>query len=395
MRARLFTATFLIGAPLAACGIDLFHSTDFDSACRADPAGDACAALPDATTDGPGATGPDAKKDGPGADGQGTGDGGGNGSDAGDSGAPPGDSSVVDSAPTNFCAWSSGVANTTALRACAWLGACASGFGENALGRCYEDALRVYDCTVTPNQPALGVVHDFWDCLQRATTCGDVNTCISGKESIGCFATGENAGCAASGKFAADCVDGSMVAREACLGGSKRCEGTTACGGSPSVCAASQPADSGCNGNALYDCIGTTTDNGLDCSGFGQGKCVAAAIGSACKPSGAATCAPDAAVQCASGVAIGCPTGIVESVACKTLLGASGGCDPNRAGRPWDVSRACDPGSGPCTPACSGNNVVGCVRDKLAITLTCADYGLQPCRSGVFAGVTTFQCGAP
>ncbi len=392
MRARFVATAVVAGVSLAACGIDLFHSTDFDTLCVADPRADACAQA-DATAEGGTADGP--STDGNGSDGNGNTDDAADGG-GGDTGPPPKDSGR-DAAPTNFCGWTSAMAHDKARRACAWLGACASGFGANDFGQCFDDAVRAYDCTISPMRKVTGKVHDYWDCLWQATTCADVTACVMRGVAPACAPGGsEVSACSASGDVGFDCpaVGGTPTSLEACVGAGKVCDTTTGalvCAGSTGGCAASPPA--ACSGTRIFDCS-AMIDQGVDCALFG-GVCVKpVGVGPACTPAvDAGACVPTTTLTClVGGVVSGCPAGTTETVDCSNLLETSGGCNATNPGRPWDVSRGCK-ASGVCTPKCNPDgSLAACHRGLHLIDVPCTLYGLHACVQGTHLTATTFQC---
>src|ERR1700689_4317635 len=128
-RGLAFAALSLSGGPLLVACFDLLHSTaDIRTACEIDAAHPGCAA---------------------------------------------------ESTEADFCAWTSSEARQHAVHACAWLGACETPMGRNALGPCMFQALLAYDCASNPNHRVALEAHQLWDCLQRAGSCVDVDACIS------------------------------------------------------------------------------------------------------------------------------------------------------------------------------------------------------------------------
>ncbi len=393
MRAH-HVAAVLVGASLAACGIDLFHSTDFDTLCASDPTADACASSPDATADGPGT-----KPDGNTGDGSDTGNG-----DGGDAeGGTPGEGGGRDSAPTDFCTWTLTDAHTAARRACAWLGACVGALGPNDLGQCFEDALRAYDCPLFPNRQVTGKLHKYWDCLQQVTSCADVLSCVTAGAGAGCSTgagPGDFAECAAAGDVGYDCAPdgGAPLAIVGCPGQGRACQtvgSSPLCVGTAGVCVGSPPPS--CNAAKVQYC-GGGTDQGVDCALFGAGSCVTnAGVGPSCLPTaGATACTPDASVLCYGAVALGCPSGRIESLDCHDLLENAGTCTGTSTGPAWDVARACTASGSACTAGCtSDGGVVGCHRGPHRLEVNCADYGLKPCKAVTHLSVSTYQCAPP
>jgi hypothetical protein len=358
MRARgiaIVAFAVALGASFVAC-VDLFHGTDFESACGVDAA--ACEAI-DATP-------------------------------AIDTTPPPEDSGPT--GPTNFCLeWDAGTALTNATHACAWLSACEGALGDNAFGACMVRAVLAYDCTANPNRPltATGPAHAYWDCLWQVKSCGDVDRCI---EPSGTLAT-----CAAdtddAGYVACDLEAGTLVAcgpaatngnpptaLESCTAIGQTCaaSGAAACLGSATACAG-QADYCDPDGVHLHDCDpdGGTTDYGVDCASFGGGICNAGG----CTAVGGSACSPTSDVTCDGGVATGCPSGSTEQVDCDAVLAQpSGGpatCNATAPGRPWDVARACSVGTCPLD-RCDGATLMTCARGG-SIAVSCTAQGFTGC----------------
>jgi hypothetical protein len=354
----VFAGSALVASAFA-CG-DLFHDTNFESACGVDAA--ACVG-PEATTG-----------DGPAEIGTGS--------------------------PTNFCAWSSTTARANALHACAWLGACAGPLGNNAFGACMRRAILAYDCNANPNRPVLGAAHAFWDGLWRASSCAAVSAVVEPGSTRGACGASSFAYVAcepspnASTRLAcAAGTGGGDEGRENCAAMGQTCTvaGATAiCSGSMGVC---QGAGVSCAGTELHDCDPDGgVDLGVDCASFGSGACVTPG---ACAAQGDAGCAATTVVTCAGDVATGCPSGTEESVDCSALLGATGSCSPSAAGRGWDVSRACAVGA--CgADSCAGTVLQSCVQG-VPVSVDCATLGFSSCSLVSVPGdpVAHGACGPP
>ena len=336
-----------LGAGLFAC-VDLFHSTNFETACDIDAAacsvGDDSSALSDA--------GPTAF-------------------------------------PANFCAWDPETARANAQRACAWLGACAGPIGDDAFGPCFVRAMLAYDCAANPNRPlAPGTpVHDFWDRLWRAASCSDVRGAL--------FASNVIPACVVSPSAYENCFfdSGTLISCRADDGGPPSTAGVESCWalgktcasiGSSVACAGSSTACSGddagtwCSGTQLHDCEPDAGpfDQGSDCASFGE-TCVAGSP-SACAANGE-SCPPSAQLRCNGDVAIGCPSGFSEQVDCAAILGTTGSCNADAAGRPWDVARACTVDGEPCPPdSCTGTLLASCARGA-ALNVDCTAVGFASC----------------
>jgi hypothetical protein len=336
--------------------VDLFHSTNFETLCDVD-----AAACPEAGS-------ADAAEEA-----------------ALDGGEPDG--------PTDFCSWEGGTALENARRACAWLGACAGPFGENALGPCMVNATLVYDCEAAPSRKAIraGQTHAYWDALWQADSCSDVLQAIQPNKGTMCLNAGESYfACTDGGEVTVACgasdastgtspplgLESCAAAGQTCVAPSAAnvCVGPTTCApGAGLACA--DPVN-------LQDCDDAGVDHGMSCAGVGAGKCSDAGV-AACLAVGGQVCTPTTTVTCDGGVAQGCPSGQAESVDCNALLGERAGCNADAGGRPWDVSRACvgdiNESCGAETDSCSdAGAVTGCARG-VAFSVTCSEYGLGPC----------------
>jgi hypothetical protein len=335
------------GAALVAC-IDLFHSTDFATACDVDAA--ACVNANAASL------------------------------------AP---------FPADFCAWSTDVARANASHACAWLGACASPIGDDAFGDCVVRARLAYDCAANPNRRLrAGAAHDVWDHLWRASSCADVLGALFPPRTVASCAASSSAyaACAGETTLVSCAVDdaGSTITAgvESCAARAQTCvvaNGGAVCAGSPSPCAV-EAGTSCTTSTQLQDCEtgdAGAIDLGVDCTSVGAGACVAGAP-AACAATGDAGCAPSTTVTCDSnGVATACPSGVVEAVDCRALLGAAS-CDPTGEGRAWDVARACTAGT--CaSDSCQGTMLASCGRG-VTFRIDCATVGLGACRLGALSG---------
>lgn len=347
----IVVAAVCVGAGLVAC-FDLFHSTtDILTACQID-----------AQTPGCGDAEPEAAAE----------------------------------AGVDFCAWSSPTPRNTALRVCAWLGACETPMGRNALGPCMLEALLAYDCAANPNHPVRGKTYDLWACLASAQSCAAIDACVFPVGPQSCKETFDYTSCGTATGPTGDnddvrveCNDGGVAHGENCALWGQTCETNGAVG----VCAAGR-GDAGlpcsrkeCVGSALHWCV-DGGDIGMDCADNGAGSCggfpSTALSWLACLPSSdAGSCAPDVSAQCASGIASSCPAGVPESVDCDELLQAPDACVPGPLSPPFDWTSACRvdvrPDSGPCVESCGGSIVNGCVRGA-PVAVDCTSVGLGPCQ---------------
>ena len=382
MRARVVATVIVAGASLAACGIDLFHSTDFQT-CSPDPASDACAATDGTMPDGGRADGPN-NPDGKSPDGSADLD--------GEAGALDG----ATDAPTDFCTWTIPDAHERARRACAWLGACEGPLGPNKFGLCLDNALRAYDCQLNPARKVIGKAHDYWDCLSKVQSCGDVTRCVSAGKVLGCSTpASEQSDCLNDTLLDCPAAATSPSAIVACVGAGQTCDrsSTSYCAGTASACASVPPAV--CTSTRILDCVSTSTDVGVDCALFGAGSCVLGGdAGPSCVPGSGTARTPTATISCAGGfVATGCPGGRTETVDCRNLMEDAGTCDTTLAGRPWDVSRGCRKNDAlACTEACGADGgLTACHRDK-PVEISCALYGLKACATVTHLLVTGVAC---
>jgi hypothetical protein len=394
MRARFVVTSALAGASLAACGIDLFHSTDFDDACVADPTTAGCVQPDGAVADGMKPQ-DGTIDDGVSADGFVAPGDAGDASDTSDTNRPD----TAPPPPTDFCQWSSSTARDKANRACAWLGACATGFGANDFGQCVDDAVRAYNCNVDPSRKVAGDAHKYWDCLWKVKTCADVLACMG--PAATCTPQGLEYG-ACSGSLGLDCpaAGGKAVGLQPCIGEGKVCNLATnklACGGTSAACSGGAAACTG-TGTAITDCsAGAGVDQGIDCKLYGSicqpyasgAACQVLNDGGACTPTGTVTCGANAVVQ-------GCPSGSLETVQCNELLEGTAGCDFTQPGPLWDMTRGCVANGAACAPGCSADGgLIACQRQKHRIEIACGAYGLGPCQTGQSLSATTYQCKAP
>jgi hypothetical protein len=343
----------LAAAPLAAC-FDLFHSTsDLLTACQVDASAPGCLS-PEA--------GPLPPEAGP--------------SDAGSDG------------PVDFCAWSHSEAKAHAAHACAWLGACEGPTGGNAFGPCMVQALLAYDCTANPNHRSRGRARALWDCLWRATTCGDVDRCLVPGGSPGCRGPGTGCGTGPTADVRFECISADApTRRENCALWGQTCSivGTDAlCTGGATSCG--QP---GCiAGTKIQWCYDGGVDIGVDCANNGAGQCGlfgsdsdAASGWIACLPgSNAFTCPPSTTAQCMGSIAFSCPAGVQETVDCAALLDPSGACMPGYLLPPFDWTSPCAVNGGVCpADSCSGSTLTSCARGA-PFTVVCANQVLGACQ---------------
>lgn len=345
--AAVFASAGIGGA--FAC-VDLFHSTDFQSACSQDAAAPGCPTV-DAAVE----------------------------AEAG----PP---------SLDFCAWSSTEARSAATNACALLSACMGPLGGNAFGECMFDAILAYDCAANPNRRVRPgtAMHDYWECLSKAKSCDEVRTCVlpSGPENCN---GGTFTACAVGAKSTAARVlceqSGAPTMVTSCLGKGQtcvrpdtsrsRCSGTWS---STSTCTAN-----GCAGTQLLACGDGGANDGVDCAYFGAGECTIAAATAGCKPNQGSTalqaCTPTGVVTCTAGVAQGCPLGFTERVDCNRVTGA---CNANvGSARLDDLSRACVGASagdaGQRCEECVSGAVHSCSHGAEYVA-NCASLGLGACK---------------
>jgi hypothetical protein len=331
---------------LAAACVDLFHSTNFETACDLD---------------------------------------------AGILGCPT--EASMNAEGTDFCEWSSLTARDHAEHACAWLGACSAPFDRNAFGPCMIDAILAYDCKTNPNRPVRGALHEFWDTLWQAQSCEAVTKALDPQRE-GCGSVGY--GCSpddAAPSVLFECTSlHSSALPENCLVQGRVCD-KGAC--TPPGASASCPV-SECVGSVLRDCE-DGQDMGYDCQYFGAGACTGEVDAAACSPADAGVrCAPTTLATCDSGVAMACATGRAESVDCNLLTGDDS-CHPGALTPRWNLAQACE-GKGTCMPGCDGGTVIGCEQGE-EYTTSCAEEGLGPCVAVAIVGtggnVDGYACAPP
>lgn len=356
-RITVFALSVLAGSLMIAC-FDLFHSTsDVRTACELDAALAGCGA---------------------------------------------GDAAEAETA---FCSWTSSQARERAVHACSWLGACETPLGRNAFGPCVFQALLAFDCKANPNHHARLEAHRLWDCLQRAGSCVDVDTCVSQQAGTPvCSDRGDYTAC--HGDLRVHCVDGGVKpyakasGTENCALWGKTCANGTdesECTGSSTglSCHESDPKE--CTGTLLHWCQvdggadGAGIDLGIDCANNGAGECGGFPIASdaswvACTPNGTDggpdECTPDPAATCQTGRATSCLSGARETIDCATLLGAASGasaCVEGTLSPPFDWTSPCAIVPSQCDVDSCDNMVVKSCERGATFSVNCAEQGLGPC----------------
>jgi hypothetical protein len=368
VRARaLVVIAFASAAAVApiAC-VDLFHSTDFETARDAGP--------PDVVT-------PDAPPD-------------------------VGPEPLVD-----FCKWDPATAKTNATRACAWMSACGGALGETIFGLCMMHALWAYDCDLNPNLRPNGATYALWSCLSKVKTCGDVEACITAgapqtcKPVAGSF-TQCGLGNETVGSVRVECSSpqgGAASGLEPCLMQGRTCfapdTSSSMCAGVTKKSCSSGLSCGGPNGTAAVDCrvLGSSTlvDFGLDCAAFGAGECVTDTAGDTvvgCAPSGGEACDGGIALTCSDAGVHSCVSGKDIAIDCAKL---GVGCDATKAAA-YEPLRACvkqaDAGGCNSADSCEQGKLRSCAQG-IAFEADCTALGLGPCEqinNGVLA-----HCKAP
>jgi hypothetical protein len=371
-----------VGVGLGAC-IDLFHTTgDLRTACQVDASISAC--MPE--TDGARASS--------------------------DAGAPT----------TDFCSWTPDRARQNAEHACAWLGACETPMGGNAVGSCMFEALLAFNCAANPNHRVKGKTLGRWDCLWRAQSCGEVDRCIFPDGAQLCDRdAGDHTSCGSSIGAPVANLDVRVACSDAGIAHGENCAlwgQTCASDGMAGVCS-SGPDVLGC---AEYGCFGPSATQlhwcavdggrvGIDCAANGAQQCAAFPTSSspqwvACTAESdagaAARCAPDASATCTdAGYAVSCPSGVLEKLDCSSLLSAVNACVQGPLSPPFDWRSACAATSAACsTEACAGKALVGCSRGAtFTIDCTRQELGLGPCHMVTVPTLTGTEarpaCGRP
>jgi len=363
----LVVATAVAATVLASGCVDLFHDTDFTTACSKSPPGPECrTAVVDAALD-------------------------------------AAHEAAVDAGPVvvDLCSFDAVEARRQALRACAWVGACAGTLGDASFGRCTVHAQLAMDCTANPAMRPGGSAAAMWTCLAAVRSCADVDGCLFGGTPPTCPAvtgaslttcgvvSGKNDGarveCAPPGNARA-------TVAEACALSGRRCtrQGTASatCTGSLGfgTCTVST-----CEGSRAVDCAvapsGGTVDVGLDCASRGGGRCIDGVAGPLCAAGAAAPACTEAdpAIRCVDGKATQCVDGKAIVVDCQAL-GLP--CNATSPLPTYDPSAACDArGAETCTGAdgCVDDVLTSCGRG-VTHSVDCKAAGLGPCR---FAGGQT------
>jgi hypothetical protein len=296
---------------------------------------------------------------------------------------------------TDFCAWTPAEARDHAQHACAWLGACETPMGRNALGACMFQALLAYDCSANPNHRAKDPAHGLWDCLWQAQSCDAVAACVLPGGSASCQGAGNVTACAAPAgaspgnagvRVACDPARaGAAPPAENCALWGQTCAATAgraSCSGDVAgfSCQASE-----CFGSQLRWCDGG--DFGIDCASNGAGQCSGFPTTNhaqwvACVAEGdAGTCTADPTAHCTNGRAQSCPSGVVETIDCQALLGTSGACADGPLDPAFDWTSPCAVNPPSCTSDSCGSDgsAVGCARGA-TFSVDCASEHLGACR---------------
>lgn len=357
-RRIVVTVTSLGLVALGVACVDLFHSTDFETLCTKSPDDPLCGAVDGAVAK------PDVVVD------------------AADAGRPH----------PSFCAWTSAEAQTQAVRACAWLGACGRPLGESLFGECVIRTQLAFDCTANPSLRPRLASDDFWSCLATVESCVDVDRCVLPGGAQGCREV--------NGTSTACGTQGNEATRLECAGPAGRAHGIDPCAmvnrrcalpddaGSVARCTGVQGFDCStdlgtCKGTSALDCkpFGTLSyDQGMDCAGLGAGKCVQGDAGASCAPLATAStaCTQDGRPLCDGKTATMCVGGQEVRIDC-TQLGLL--CDAADAST-VDPSGACvKTGTGSCTDSdvCpTPNKLRSCGRGG-TYEVDCASVGLGKC----------------
>jgi hypothetical protein len=348
----------------AAC-VDLFHSTDFDTLCTANPA--ACADDAGAETGVPDAT---------------------------DEAASP---------PLELCASSSSEAMARAERACTWLGACEGTLDDMRFGTCMMHALAVYDCTYNPNLRPRGQTAALWRCLAKdVTNCERVSTCVFGAQAgqkCSLKDSGTYRACAADDIAVVECATtDKRLSTDACLLRGRTCRtnkqsSIAMCSGSQGLACEGKPR---CDGNFAVFCEAEgiiQRDIGRDCAAYGDGRCEEDATGAGCAPNdaGACTVAKGARVVCTDGgQAESCAGGRAARIDCAAIqqpcssAADASAADPTRACVKIDAGSQCSD-----TDQCDGGMLRSCAQGK-TFTVDCSTLGFSGC--GTREGSRTATC---
>jgi hypothetical protein len=297
-------------------------------------------------------------------------------------------------AAIDFCAWSPAEAQQTAMRACAWLGACETPVGANAFGDCALQARLAYNCAANPNHAPKGKAHDFWACAATVTSCADVALCAlpAGPEDCADASPSSRCGTGANADTVIRCGGGSTgVTLEPCAPAGKTCvvgvAGDARCGGTGAGLDCENAVSADCLGDPLTQLHTCDADGGdffIDCSSNGAQSCGAFPATNfawvACVAEGSGPpCTPSLDVTCSGGVASSCPSGVPETIDCSALLGSPAACRAGMLSSPFDWSTPCGT-TDPCPDdQCAGEGVTSCTRGA-SVGTGCAALGLGPCR---------------
>lgn len=354
MRARAWLAAASVFVLAASC-VDLFHGTSFETLCSRDPSNAAC---------------------------------------AGDANTAAADASAD---AVDLCALGGDPASR-AKRACAWLGACEGAKDSSRFGPCYLEALLAYDCRANPALRPRGDVARLWSCLAEIRSCDDVDRCVFGGPVPNCkeIPAGSFTSCAAGGAVRVQCAapgGGRPATVEPCALAGRTC---TILDSSRSACTGAKGNDcpvgtSTCEGTSASRCVRLAADDldqGIDCAGYGDGRCVSAAQ-PVCAPSTAAPRCADIPGQmtCRGAVAHVCADSRDVAIDCARL---GLGCNTEKAS-PAVPSSACTGRADASTcldeDSCAGSALKSCAAGSFH-TLDCAEVGLGACVQGASGAAT-------
>jgi hypothetical protein len=355
---------------LASC-TDIFHATDFTTACDQQLTAPGCLGT-DADTL------PDRQP-----------------LDAGD--AESGDGVCVDDLAT---------ARDIAERTCANLGAYGGPLDSSGFGACMALALPAYDCRVDPARKPLGEKRAFYKCMRNAVTKDAINACINNNAlpracPVDSTVTTSECGtdspdppadqlAQASNRYA--CVGNQRAAAEPCIASGQRCyyqgTGLSRCGG----IAGKSCSASGCRGSHLLQCVGGE-DRGRDCALEGAGRCDTSAGVAFCVPLAPATapgpsCDPTATPVCEGKVASACIGGVRVRVDCERL-GLT--CKIPITVQATTAPEALCSAKTACDEACAGDKLTYCLRGTPQ-TFDCTGRGFGACELSTASSLKPPRC---
>jgi hypothetical protein len=277
--------------------------------------------------------------------------------------------------PVDLCVGNGDTPLVRAEAACRLIGACGGHLATKNYAECVFHALRVFDCTVEPALRATGKRKDYWECATRAANAGSCAKLAVCSENSACFVPPTNpepfTNCQGDTRFSCDGVSTTPLGRQSCSAIGKTCKNGSCVSGEFATDNCSPAESCGAGGKVMATCV-EAVDVGVDCSQFGDSRCIVA--GTAAQCTGASDEQADAN-SCSEGCdannrSTNCPGGNRATTNCAAL---GFECKPELSVR--TPSDRCTKNI-PCNQdRCAGNTVTSCFRG-LVRTDDCAAKGL-------------------